>query len=148
MTTHEAPPTSQSVIDVLRGLLADVIRFGRAEFKLVQAEGKEAAVRALIGSGLVAAAIGFFGLFFVFALGAGAVEVGQLLGLPWLGWLIFAGVFLLIALVIGWLGIRRIKSGIREGKGAFTTVREDLEWVKQFDAPLVAQRFVDAISVL
>lgn len=131
MAVPEAPPTRQSVIDILRGLLADGIRFVRAEIRLVVAEGKDAAKRAAIGVALIVVALGFLFLVAIFGLSAGAIAVGDALDHPWLGFLIFAGGFLLITVLLGFLGYRRIKGAVAEGKGAFTTVKEDLEWVKQ-----------------
>ena len=131
MTVQDPPSTRQSVIDVLRTLLADLVRFAKAELKLVVAEGKDAAIRGAVGLGLVFGAIFFFFLVAVFGLSAGAIAVGDALDHPWLGFLIFAGGFLVVSAVLGFAGYRRIMSAKNEGQHAFTTVKEDLEWVKQ-----------------
>ena len=131
MTVQDPPSTRQSVIDILRTLLADLIRFAKAELRLVIAEGKDAALRGAIGIGLMFAAIFFLFLVFVFGFAAGAIAVGDALDHPWLGFLIFAGAFFLVTALLGFLGFRRVMSAKAEGQSAFTTVKEDLEWVKQ-----------------
>src|ERR1700716_3680938 len=109
MTVHEPPTTRESVIDVLRGLLADLVRFVKAEIKLVVAEGKDSAKRAGIGLALIMVALGFFFLVAIFGLSAGAIAVGDALDHPWLGFLIFAGAFLLLTILLAFLGYRRIR---------------------------------------
>ncbi|MGI8848514.1 MAG: phage holin family protein [Candidatus Dormibacteria bacterium] len=133
MTVHEAPPgtTRQSVLDVLRGLLTDVVRFGKAEFTLVKAEGAEAAKRSAIGIGLLVGAAIFGLLLVIFLFGAAAEAIGTLLNHQWLGWLIVAGFFLIITVVLALLGIGRVRGAIKEGKEVASIVKEDLSWVKE-----------------
>jgi cytochrome c biogenesis protein CcdA len=130
MATQEAP-TRQSVLEVLRELLHDVVRFARAEVTLLVAEGKEAARRALWAIAFIAGALVFAFLLLIFLLGAAAEAIGGLLNHPWLGWLILAAAFVLLAVILGLAGYRRLKSAINEGKKVGSIVKEDLEWVRQ-----------------
>ncbi len=120
-----------SVIDALRGILADAMRFARAEVGLVRAQGTATAKRAGFAAALLAAAALALCLVVVFLLGAGAEGLGGLLHHPWLGWLIMAGLLLVVAALLGWLGYRMLKRTIAEGRRVGATVKEDLEWVRE-----------------
>ena len=127
------PPASerQTVIDSLRDLLADSIRFIRAEIDLARAQGTDAAKRAAVAAALLAVGgiAAFVGL--VFLLGAGAAAIGGALHHPWLGWLIVAAALLAAAGALALIGYRRMKKAVTEAKQVGTTVKEDLEWVRQ-----------------
>jgi protein-S-isoprenylcysteine O-methyltransferase Ste14 len=125
------PGPAPSVIDALRGILADGARFVRAEIGLVRAQGTATAKRAAFAAALLAAAA-FAGLLvIVFLLGAGAEGLGGLLHHPWLGWLIMVGLLLAVGALLGWLGYRMLKRTIAEGRRVGATVKEDLEWVRE-----------------
>jgi len=126
-----APAPAPSVIDALRGIVADAVRFVRAEVGLVRAQGTATAKRAAFAAALLAAAALALFLVVVFLLGAGAEGLGGLLHHPWLGWLIMAGVLLVIAAFLGWLGYLMLKRTIAEGRRVGATVKEDLEWVRE-----------------
>ena len=131
MGLHEPPVRQQPLRDALRELLADAIRFAKAELNLVKEEGKEAAKRGGIGAGLAFFALLLFQFVVIFAFGALAVAIGEWLGHAWLGWLIVAGGFLILTLIVGLVGFRMIMSAKNEAVGAATTVKEDLAWVKE-----------------
>jgi len=126
MNVQDAPTTSrQSVIDVLRSLLGDAVRFAKAELSLVKAEGKEAAVRGIKGVVMLIAAGLSALLLIIFLFGAAAEAIGGWLGHEWLGWLIVAGFFLILTAALALLGIRRVKSAINEGKDVSNVVKEE-----------------------
>jgi hypothetical protein len=133
MATQDPPSTTSSpasLVDLLREILDDALRVGRAELNLVKVEGIAAGKRGALAAGLLAgAAIAAF-LVVVFLLGAGAEALGGLLGHRWLGWLIVAGLCLLLAAIMGWLGYRMVKRTIATGRRVGATLKEDLEWVR------------------
>ncbi|MGD1052717.1 MAG: phage holin family protein [Candidatus Dormibacteria bacterium] len=129
--TGSPPAPTASVIDALRGIVADGVRFVRAEIGLVRAQGTATAKRAAIAVALLAAAVVALLLVGVFLLGAGAEGLGGLLHHPWLGWLIMGGLILIVGAVLGWLGYRMLRRSIAEGRRIGTTVKEDLEWVRE-----------------
>ena|ERR1017187_1516552 len=126
-----APSPSPTVIDALRGILGDAMRFARAEVGLVRAEGSATAKRAAFAAALLVTAMLALLLVVVCLLGAGAEGLGGLLHHPWLGWLIIGGLLLAIAALLGWLGYRMLRRTIAEGRRVGATVKEDLEWVRE-----------------
>src|ERR1019366_8545747 len=122
------PGPAPSVIDALRGIVADGARFVRAEIGLVRAQGTATAKRAAFAAALLAAAA-FAGLLvIVFLLGAGAEGLGGFLHHPWLGWLIMVGLLLAVGALLGWLGYRMLKRKIAEGRRGGATAKEDPGW--------------------
>ena len=137
MASQDAPPAASPRADViasLRQILADGLRFVRAEMGLARAEGSAAAKRAALAAGLLAAAVGLL-LSAVLLLGAAAEAIGGALHHPWLGWLIMAGLLLVIVGVLGGLGYRMVRRTIAEGRRVGATVKEDLEWVRELLKP-------------
>jgi hypothetical protein len=138
MASQDAPPAASpgaAVIASLRQIVADALRFVRAEMGLARAEGGAVAKRAAIAAGLLAAAAVGLLLSAVLLLGAAAEAIGGALHHPWLGWLIMAGVLLVLVGVLGGLGYRMVKSTIAEGRRVGATVKEDLEWVRELLKP-------------
>jgi protein-S-isoprenylcysteine O-methyltransferase Ste14 len=134
MAPHEpasAPAPTPSVIDALRGILADGMRFVHAEIGLVRAQGTATAKRAAFAAALLATTAIALLLVVVFLLGAGAEGLGGLLHHPWLGWLIMAGLILVVGALLAGLGYRMLKKTIAEGRRVGATVKEDLEWVRE-----------------
>lgn len=123
--------TSPPVREALRELVADVLRFGRAELNLVKAEGARAGKRGAIAAVLLGIAATFGFLVLIFLLGAGATAIGEATGMPWLGWLCVAGLTLIISGTAGLAGIARLRRAIREGKQVGGIVKEDLEWLRE-----------------
>ncbi|MGO8685612.1 MAG: phage holin family protein [Candidatus Dormibacteria bacterium] len=120
-----------SLVDLLREILADALRTGRAELNLVKAEGVAAGKRGAIAVGLLAGAALAVFLVIVLLLGAAAEALGGLLGHRWLGWLIIAGLSLVVAATLAWLGYRMVRRTIAEGRRVGATVKEDLEWLRE-----------------
>jgi Na+/melibiose symporter-like transporter len=129
--TTQSTPSKQTVREVLKELLADLVRFGRAEFNLIKAEGLAAARHGIGAVAFFTVTLVFLLLFAIFALGAAAEAIGGWLHHPWLGWLIMAGAFLVVGALFGLIGYRKLKRAIREGKNVPAIVKEDLEWVRQ-----------------
>jgi hypothetical protein len=126
-----AAPSPPGLVDLLREILADGLRVGRAELNLVRAEGIAAGKRGARAAGLLAGAVVAVFLTIVFLLGAGAEALGGLLGHRWLGWLVVAALSLAVAAVLGWLGYRTVKRTIAEGRRVGAAVKEDLEWLRE-----------------
>jgi cytochrome c biogenesis protein CcdA len=126
--TAQSPP---SVREVVRELAADALRFGRAELNLVRAEGTRAGKRGAIAAVLLGIAATFGFLVLIFLLGAGAAAIGEVTGMPWLGWLCIAGLALVISGIAGLSGVARLRRAIREGKQVGSVVKEDLEWLRE-----------------
>ncbi len=124
----ESPP---SVREVARELVADALRFGRAELNLVKAEGTRAGKGGAIAAVLLGTAATFAFLVLIFLLCAGAAAIGEATGMPWLGWLCIAGLALLISGIAGLAGFARLRRAIREGKQVGSMVKEDLEWLRE-----------------
>jgi cytochrome c biogenesis protein CcdA len=124
-----APEPAPSVIDALREILADGVRLVRAEIGVVRAGGISTAKRAAFAVALLAAAAIAALLVVIFLLGAGAEGLGGLFHRAWLGWLIMAGLILVVAALLGGLGYLMLKKTIAEGRRVGATVKEDLEWV-------------------
>ncbi|MGA2283097.1 MAG: phage holin family protein [Candidatus Dormibacteria bacterium] len=138
MATQDPPPDAPSrtpLIDALREILADTLRFARAEVGLVRAEGTATAKRAAFAAALLAAAAIAVLMVVALLLGAGAAAVGGALGHPWLGWLIMAGFVLVVAALLAGLGYRMIRGAIAEGRKVGGSVKEDLEWVRELVKP-------------
>lgn len=123
--------TWSSARDEVRELLGDALRFARAEVTMVRAEGVEAGKRGAIGAGLVAGAALFAVLLLVCLLGAAAAAIGGALGHPWLGWLCAGFLALVIAGALAGAGYRLLRGALSEGKRVGSTVKEDLEWVRE-----------------
>ena len=133
MGASGAPPVpeSETLVGSLRDLLADAVRLVRAEIGLVRAQGTATAKRGGIAAGLLAAGGVFAFLFFVFLLGAAAAAIGGALVHPWLGWLIVAVALLAIAGTLALIGYHQMRKAVEEAKQVGTTVKEDLEWLRQ-----------------
>jgi hypothetical protein len=123
----ETPP----VREALRELVSDILRFGRAELHLVKAEGTSAGKRGAIAAALLGTAATFGFLLLIFLLGAGAVAIGEVTGMAWLGWLCVAGLTLVIGAIAGLIGFRMLRRAIREGRQVGSIVKEDLEWLRE-----------------
>lgn len=89
---------------------ADISTLIRSEIALAKAEISVQAKKAGIGGGLLAAAavVAFYSVYFIFTTLAEGI---QALGLPrWLSFLIVTVVMLLVAGVLAWLGLRKLKT--------------------------------------
>jgi hypothetical protein len=99
------------------------------EIELAKAELKQTAKQGGIGAGLVAAA-GVLAFFSVFAI---MIFIGELL--TWAGlerfwsYLIVAGIFLLVAAILGLIARSRFNK-VKAPERTITTVKDDVAWIK------------------
>jgi len=54
----------------------------------------------------------------------------SIFGNNWLGWVVFGGLFLVIALVLGGIGTIAVFRTFKSGKDTVSTLKEDAEWAK------------------
>jgi hypothetical protein len=105
-TVSEVRP---SIVDLVRTAAEDGATIVRGEIELAKAEAKQSAQRAGKGVGMFGGAA-FLGLTAWFLLSFAAAFGLVAAGLPiWAGMLIVAGVYLLIAAILGLLGMREVK---------------------------------------
>jgi Putative Actinobacterial Holin-X, holin superfamily III len=109
----------------------DAVRLVRLEIELAKAQAKESALRFLwaglwLGGALVCAVLGV-----IYALGAVPEAIGPPIHDYWTGWLVFGGFLLLLAGVLGLAGYRRVMSTVRSTRDAVSSIKEDIEWVKE-----------------
>lgn len=131
MATLETPRPDEALKDLGREITSDAVRLVRAEINLAKAELAETVrgLRSAIIMFAVAALVLLLTL--VAALGAIADGVGaQVLGGSWRGWGIFAAVFLLVAVLLGYRGYRAIRRSIAGARDAVGSLKEDATWVK------------------
>ncbi len=124
-------PAWGSARDEVRELVDDALRLARSEVGMVKAEGMEAGRHGALGAGLMAGAALFAVLVLVCLLGAAAAAIGGALGMPWLGWLCAGFLALVIAGALAGVGYRVVRRAISEGKRVGSTLKEDLEWVRE-----------------
>lgn len=120
----------ESLGDLGRQLADDAARMVRLEIELAKAEMRAKMRRAMIGIafGVVAATFAFIALIFALA----TIPVGGFMHVvpEWLGWLITAFIFIVIAALFGWRAARRLQS-LRETPETVTSIRENVEWAKR-----------------
>jgi uncharacterized membrane protein YqjE len=109
----------------------DTTRLVRLEIELAKEQAKESAIRSLKAGIFIGIAVTCALLGIIYALGAVPVAIGSLLNHEWLGWLIFGLLLLLVAGVCGYVGFRRVMATVRSTKEAVSSIKEDLEWVKE-----------------
>lgn len=121
----------ESLADLGRQLADDAARLVKLEIELAKAELREKLRRAVIGIALVAVAavLAFIALIFALAtIPEGALS--HVFDGSWPGWLITGGFFLLVAILLGWRGARRLLS-LRETPQTVTSIKENVEWAKR-----------------
>jgi hypothetical protein len=109
----------------------DTTRLVRLEIEVAKEQAKESAIRSLKAGAFLGVAATCAVLGIIYALGAVPAAIGSLLGHPWLGWLIFGTLLLLIAAICGYVGYRRVMATVQTTKEAVGSFKEDLEWVKE-----------------
>ena len=114
-----------------REVADDVMRLARAEVGLAVAQLKAAAIRLLVAIVLFVIAMTFVFIAVIEALSAVPAHYSQsILGNNWLGWVVFGGVFFVIALVLGGVGTIMVFRTFKAGKDTVHTFKEDAEWAK------------------
>lgn len=129
-----------SIVELVRSVAEDGAAIARAEIELAKAEMKQNAARAGKGAGMFGGAA-FLGFTAWFLISFGAAYGLVAAGLPeWAGMLIVAGVYLLIAAILAFLGKREmdrikglertqanVQSTIDEAKAAIAPAPESAE---------------------
>ncbi|MGA7987659.1 MAG: phage holin family protein [Candidatus Dormiibacterota bacterium] len=123
-------PDSTDPIALARQVIEDAIRLGRAELAVVGAELKRAVIQLAIAVAMVIVAATFVLIGVIEALGALPSGLG-ILGAEWVRWLALGGVFLILALVLIYIGQRKARKAIKRGRTQIeSTLKEDAEWLR------------------
>ncbi|OFE18782.1 hypothetical protein BA895_00900 [Humibacillus sp. DSM 29435] len=104
------PQQERTLGQLVASASADFSSIVRGEISLAKAEVGKQVKKAGLGGALLAAAgvVAFYSVYFIFTTIAEGI---QALGLPrWLSFLIVTVLMLLVAAVLAWLGIRRMKT--------------------------------------
>jgi hypothetical protein len=109
----------------------DTTRLVRLEIELAKEQAKESLVRSLKAGIFIGIAVSLALLGMIYALGAVPEAIGNGLDHQWLGWLIFGVFLILIGMICGYVGYRRVKATWRTTKETVSSFKEDFEWVKE-----------------
>jgi predicted ferric reductase len=124
-------PESTDPISLARQVVEDAIKLARAEFDVVSAELKRAAIQLAIALALIMVAMVFLLIGVIEALGALPSGL-TILGSEWARWAALGGIFLIIAVVLIFLGKSRATRAIKRGrKNVQETLKEDAEWLRE-----------------
>jgi cation transport ATPase len=127
------PPQREPNLAALGSEVAsDVVRLVRAEITLAKEQSMAALKRLLVAAAILVIALMF--LLFAVIMALATIPAGwtqSLFHSTWVGWLVFAGLLFVIALVVGLAGTMSLFRALRLGKQTLTTLKEDSEWVKQ-----------------
>jgi predicted ferric reductase len=124
-------PDSPDPITLARQVVEDAIKLGRAELNLVTAELKRAAIQLAIAIALIMVAAVFLLIGVIEALGALPSGL-NILGSEWARWAALGGIFLILAVVLIYLGQSRARKAIKRGrKNVQETLKEDAEWLRE-----------------
>jgi Putative Actinobacterial Holin-X, holin superfamily III len=124
------PVDEQSLGELVSTATRDLSLLVHKEVELAKTELSQQAVKAGLGAGLLSGA-GLMGMFgFVMAAFAGSFGFADGLDIPvWAGFLCMTGVFLILAGMLGALGIMRVKS-LGPPERTQRTVKDSLAWAK------------------
>jgi uncharacterized membrane protein len=119
-----------SIADVLKNAVRDAQDLVRGEIALARAEFREEVRRVGAGVAALAAAAVAALIAVVFLLTAAAWGISTGLGWPsWAGFAVVGGVVTLVALVLAYVGRRRV-SGERHMRRTVDTLKENMEWMR------------------
>lgn len=114
-----------------REVAEDAVRLVRAEIDLAKAQLKAAALRLLFALVLFAIAMPMLFIGLIEALSAVPAHYSQsIFGNNWLGWVVFGGLFFVLAFVLGGIGTIAVFRTLKAGKDTVSTFKEDAEWAK------------------
>ena len=114
-----------------REVAEDALRLVRAEIDLAKAQLKAALVRLIFAIVLFVFAFTFVIVGIIEALSAVPAHYSQpLFGNTWLGWVVFGGLFLVLALALGLIGTMAVLRSFKKGKETVTAFKEDAEWAR------------------
>lgn len=128
---HESArgPGEASLGDLVAIATRDISLLVRQEIELVKTELKLTATSAGLAAAFLAVA-GGLAFFAAFALTICFAEVLHAVGLPrFVGYLIVAGAYLVIAGLLGLFGLARLKR-VKPPERTLQTVKADVDWIK------------------
>ena len=128
MTTRDQPPRRENAFALARRLVTGGVGLVRLELQHGRQEIAERIsgnLRAAVLFGIAAA----LGLLALIALVNLVIALLALLAPTWLAALIVFGLFVLLAALFGFLGVRRVRNPVPEE--TIASVKEDLEWAKR-----------------
>lgn len=127
--TDHSPDTGLGALG--REVADDAVRLVRAEIELAKAQMKAAALRLILAIVLFVFALTFVFVGVIEAVSAVPAHYSEsLFGNNWLGWVVFGGLFFLLALLFGLIGTRAAIRSFKRGKETVTAFKEDAEWAK------------------
>jgi hypothetical protein len=125
------PDGDEDLVALVRKIVDDAMKVARADFELAKAQMRAAFIGLAISLGLIVVALVFLLIAVIDALGALPEAFGPgLLGSSWAGWLVLGGIFLVIAIVLGFLGTVAVRRSLSQGKQTVQTLKEDAEWLR------------------
>ncbi|MFZ0178882.1 MAG: phage holin family protein [Candidatus Dormiibacterota bacterium] len=124
-------PESTDPISLARQVVEDAIKLARAEMEVVGAELKRAIIQLAIAIAMIMVAFVFLLIGVIEALGALPSGL-TILGSEWLRWAALGGIFLILAMVLIFIGQSRARKAIKRGrKNVQATLKEDAEWLRE-----------------
>lgn len=124
-------PESTDPISLARQVIEDAIKLARAEMEVVGAELKRAIIQLAIAIALIMVAFVFLLIGVIEALGALPSGL-TILGSEWARWAALGGIFLILAMVLIFIGQSRARKAIKRGrKNVQATLKEDAEWLRE-----------------
>jgi Putative Actinobacterial Holin-X, holin superfamily III len=124
-------PVEEDLSALGRRISEDAVRLVRLEIELAKEQAVESAKRFLwagiwLGLAATCAVLGV-----IYALGAVPEAIGPPIHDYWTGWLVFGFFLLLVAAAFGYAGFRRVMATVRTTREAVSSIKEDIEWVKE-----------------
>ena len=114
-----------------REVADDVMRLARAEVGLAVAQLKAAAIGLLVAGVMFFLAMAFLFVGAIQALSAVPAHYSQsIFGNNWLGWVVFGGLFFVIALLLVGIGTFAVFRTFKSGKATVNMFKEDAEWAR------------------
>jgi uncharacterized membrane protein YqjE len=124
-------PESTDPISLARQVVEDAIKLARAEMEVVGAELKRAVIQLAIAIAMIMVAFVFLLIGVIEALGALPSGL-TILGSEWARWAALGGIFLILAMVLIFIGQSRARKAIKRGrKNVQATLKEDAEWLRE-----------------
>jgi type VI protein secretion system component VasK len=124
-------PESTDPISLARLVVEDAIKLARAEMDVVGAELRRAVFQLAIAIAMIMVATMFLLIGVIEALGALPSGL-TILGSEWARWAALGGIFLIVAIVLIFIGQSRARKAIKRGrKNVQETLKEDAEWLRE-----------------
>ena len=124
-------PENTDPISLARQVVEDAVKLARAELDVVGAELKRAMIQLAIAIAMIMVAAVFLLIGVIEALGALPSGL-TILGSEWARWAALGGIFLILAVVLIFLGKSRATKAIKRGrKNVQETLKEDAEWLRE-----------------